>query len=71
MPVYEFECPKGHVTEDVVPMGTKEVPCVACAAEAQAISARTGKSIPPCFAPHVATRILSATPTTFRYNDRR
>jgi putative FmdB family regulatory protein len=30
MPVYEFECPKGHVTEELVQMGTDSVKCPKC-----------------------------------------
>ena len=27
MPVYEFECARGHITEELVPMGTKHTKC--------------------------------------------
>ena len=27
MPIYRFECPAGHVTEDLVPMGTETIKC--------------------------------------------
>ena len=30
MPVYEFECAEGHITEDLVPMGTKNTRCTKC-----------------------------------------
>ena len=30
MPVYEFECTKGHITEKLVPMGTKNTRCTKC-----------------------------------------
>ena len=30
MPVYEFECAKGHITEELVPMGTKSTQCTKC-----------------------------------------
>ena len=30
MPVYEFECANGHVTEELVPMGTKTTRCARC-----------------------------------------
>jgi len=74
MPVYEFECPKGHVTEDVVPIGTKVWPCTACNAEWMAQHAAQFPADHRCACVHdanLAKRILSATPTTFRYNDRR
>ena len=41
MPVYEFECPQGHITEDLVPMGTKHIRCSQCARKAK-------KIISPC-----------------------
>lgn len=55
MPVYEFECPKGHVIEDVVPMGTTQAQCHACLS-------LTRENV-------MANRILSATPTTFVHAD--
>ena len=27
MPIYKFQCSRGHVTEDLVPMGTEQVTC--------------------------------------------
>ncbi len=30
MPVYEFECKCGHVTEELVRMDTKEIECPKC-----------------------------------------
>ena len=30
MPVYEFECTQGHITEKLVPMGTKQAKCTKC-----------------------------------------
>jgi len=41
MPVYEFECTKGHITEELVPMGTKHVKCTKCNHKAK-------KIISPC-----------------------
>jgi putative FmdB family regulatory protein len=41
MPVYEFECADGHITEDLVPMGTGHVPCPHCSKKAK-------KIISPC-----------------------
>lgn len=37
MPVYEFECAKGHITEDIVPMGTKHTKCAKCNKRAKKI----------------------------------
>jgi putative FmdB family regulatory protein len=30
MPIYEFKCPNGTITEKIVKMGTKEVRCPKC-----------------------------------------
>jgi hypothetical protein len=62
MPVYEFQCDKGHVTERMVPMGTREIVCSACIEERMA-----GGSTP---SNPMARRILSPTPTTFKFADR-
>ena len=35
MPVYEFECPKGTVTERLVPMGTESIACPCCEKKAR------------------------------------
>jgi len=40
MPVYEFECTCGHVTEEIVPMGTKQIKCPKCRKQAQKILSR-------------------------------
>lgn len=64
MPVYEFACPKGHVTEDLVPVGTRQWPCNACHAEAHARGVHI-KGLA------LAYRILSPTPTTFEFADKR
>jgi putative FmdB family regulatory protein len=37
MPVYEFECPNGKITEDLVPMGTEEIVCPECQQKAKRI----------------------------------
>ena len=37
MPVYEFKCRCGHVTEELVRMGTETVKCPACGARAEKI----------------------------------
>ena len=41
MPVYEFECAEGHITEELVPMGTKTTHCTKC-------NKRAKKIISPC-----------------------
>jgi putative FmdB family regulatory protein len=41
MPVYEFECPNGHLTEELVRMGTKTTTCPRC-------KKRARKIISPC-----------------------
>ncbi len=30
MPVYEFECPQGVITEQIVKVGTEEIECPHC-----------------------------------------
>lgn len=40
MPVYEFECRCGAVTEDLVPMGTDEIECPVCHEKARKIISR-------------------------------
>lgn len=37
MPVYEFECKNGHITEEIVKMGTDEIKCTECREKAQRI----------------------------------
>jgi putative FmdB family regulatory protein len=37
MPVYEFECIKGHITEELVPMGTEYTQCTKCKKKARKI----------------------------------
>ena len=37
MPVYEFECSDGHVTEELVRMGTKSTKCSKCNKRAKKI----------------------------------
>ena len=41
MPVYEFECPEGTITEKLVRMDTKEIKCPKCNKKAK-------KIISPC-----------------------
>lgn len=55
MPIFEFECPKGHITEKLVRTGTgNDTDRIAC---------------PRCIA--TARRILSPTKTTFKMHDRK
>jgi hypothetical protein len=65
--IYEFECAKGHITEEVVPMGTVTWPCHACIAEMKIMHERN----PDCIGAWnpLAKRILSATKTTFVHAD--
>lgn len=65
MPVYEFMCPKGHVSEDLVRVDTKSITCMPCHLEAIATKSSWFT------APVVATRILSPTRTTFEFADNR
>lgn len=37
MPMYEFECPAGHVTEDLVKMNTEYIACPVCHQKAEKI----------------------------------
>jgi putative FmdB family regulatory protein len=37
MPVYEFECKNGHITEELVPMGTESTMCATCKKKARKI----------------------------------
>ena len=41
MPVYEFECPEGTITERLVKMGTRNIKCPDCGRQAK-------KIISPC-----------------------
>lgn len=54
MPIYEFQCPKGHKAEQLVPVGTKLLICEPCLADP---ATERGEIY--------ARRILSPTPTTF------
>jgi putative FmdB family regulatory protein len=40
MPVYEFECAHGTVTERLVPMGTETISCPCCRKKAKKIISR-------------------------------
>lgn len=71
MPIYEFECPRGHIVDDLVHLGTYTLPCRVCHAEAlaQPRALRRGVTfVPP---ETLAKRVLSPTPTTFRFADTR
>ena len=37
MPVYEFKCPEGTITEKFVKMGTKQIECPKCRKKAKKI----------------------------------
>jgi putative FmdB family regulatory protein len=37
MPIYEFKCPNGTITEKFVKMGTKEINCPKCLRKAKKI----------------------------------
>lgn len=37
MPVYEFECPEGTVSEKLVKMGTNDIKCPKCGKKAKKI----------------------------------
>lgn len=65
MPLYEFACAKGHVSEDLVPVGTKAVMCPECMSDA----IQHGKCITPELVS--AARILSPTRTNFEFADSR
>jgi hypothetical protein len=59
MPVYEYACPRGHVTEKFVSLSERP----------QFIDCEGGASDSPCL--HQAERIVSAPKTTFHANDRK
>lgn len=40
MPLYEFECPDGTITEKFVKMGTEEIKCPKCNKKAKKIISR-------------------------------
>lgn len=40
MPVYEFECPEGTVTEQLAKMGTQSIKCPVCGRKAHKIISR-------------------------------
>lgn len=40
MPVYEFECPKGTITERIVTVDTNTIECPCCQCEAKKIMSR-------------------------------
>ena len=40
MPIYEFKCPNGKITEQFVKIGTKEIKCPKCHQKAKKIMSR-------------------------------
>ena len=58
MPLFEYECRIGHTSEIYAGVGAapKLIACPTCAASGERVRAK---------------RILSATPTTFKQNDRK
>lgn len=68
MPLYEFQCANGHVTEDLVPMGTSTIPCAACYKQLMSRHER-GLFSEVEGEPVLASRILSPTRTTFLFAD--
>jgi putative FmdB family regulatory protein len=40
MPVYEFECPEGTITEKLVKVGTQSIECPKCRQKARKIMSR-------------------------------
>jgi hypothetical protein len=65
MPLYEFECPSGHVTEAIVSVGTAHVACGQCPPVIA-----IGRNGPVAVGTVMAHRILSPTRTTFHFADR-
>ena len=59
MGIYEYQCPRGHVTERFVKLEERS----------QQIECEGGTEDVPCL--EHADLIVSATPTTFRANDRK
>jgi hypothetical protein len=62
MPIYEFLCESGHVSEELVPLGTELLECPRCLEHHPPMMTY----IPPMYP---AKKILSATRTDFRYAD--
>ncbi len=60
MPVYEFECPNGHLIDKIVALrdlgDMRFISCDTCGKEGRGLV--------------YAERVLSATKTNFRHNDR-
>lgn len=75
MPIYEFRCPAGHVTEKLVPMDTDTVVCESClprkqfGSVAKQLEHDYDRSLYAGLADKLATRILSATRTNFHFAD--
>ena len=62
MPIYEFMCPKGHITEALVGIGTAVFPCEECLTDEP-----IGNRPPPDES--FGRRIFSPTRTSFIFND--
>jgi hypothetical protein len=59
MGVFEYQCPRGHITEKFVPLADRPAH----------VDCEGGTEDVPCL--HTAELVLSATPTTFRAMDRK
>lgn len=64
MPVFEFQCPQGHVTESLTSPDVQQQPCMLCMADRARGALREHADI-------TAKRVLSATRTTFQHADRK
>jgi hypothetical protein len=64
LPVYEFQCPQGHVFEELVPQGTELIECPVCFQAHNPMK----RYLPPMYP---ATRIMSATRTSFKFADQK
>lgn len=62
MPIYEYVCDKGHLSEELVPQGTELIECQECFRGHDVFK----RYLPPMYP---AKKILSATRTDFRYAD--
>ena len=45
MPIYEFQCEEGHITSDLVKMGTETNKCKTCGKPAQKIMSVTADPV--------------------------
>lgn len=66
MPIFDFKCERGHVTERLVRHWTQtEIVCPECLTE-EGAPIRKGKK----FAPRMAKKLIGATKTNFKFADR-